>query len=239
LARHRGRGELNRQPLGGVIGDEVYMLSEDHLVRRIIQGVETIAKIFNLKMAGQYQEALQIIDQSKEQILGMNAEMVNLLDDESLYRVLTLNGVLDLERLGSIADLFKEEGDVLKLQDQKTGNHNCYTRSLNYYLKISNNNDSSHPVELSQKIDEMIQLLGDYDLPDATLFDLFCYYENNGDYGNANNILDILATRPEVQSDVRSEMISFYRRLLEIDPKELTAGGMSLKQIKSKLKNIE
>lgn len=215
------------------------MLSDDYLIRMIRQGVAVLARIVGLKKAGDYQEALQEVDQSLEQILGLDVELIRSLDDESLYRILTKNEQLDLERLGFLADLFKEEGDILNLQDQKPGSNNCYIRSLNYYLMMSINQDPSHPIELSQKIKEIIQILGDYDLPNETLFDLFCYFENIGEYANADNILAKLATRPEVKSDVKSEMSSFYHRLLEINQKELTAGGLILQQIISKLKGIE
>jgi hypothetical protein len=86
------------------------MLSQDYLIRIIRQATAVIAKIIGLKEAGQYQEALQVIDQTMEQAWGMNADMVNLLDDESLYKVLTINEVLDLDRLGIIAELFTEKG---------------------------------------------------------------------------------------------------------------------------------
>ena len=95
------------------------MLSDDYLIRMIRQGVAVLARIVGLKKAGDYQEALQEVDQSLEQILGLDVELIRSLDDESLYRILTKNEQLDLERLGFLADLFKEEGDILNLQDQK------------------------------------------------------------------------------------------------------------------------
>jgi hypothetical protein len=215
------------------------MFSDDYLIRMIRQGTAVLARIIGLKKAGDYQEALQEVDQSLEQILGLDVELIRLLDDESLYRILTKNEQLDLDQLGLLADLFKEEGDILDLQDQKPESNNCYIRSLNYYLMMSINQDPSHPIELSQKIKEIILILGDCDLPNETLFNLFSYFENIGEYANADNILTKLATRSEVKSDVRSEMSSFYHRLLEMNPEGLEAGGLSLQQIKSKLKDIE
>jgi tetratricopeptide (TPR) repeat protein len=214
------------------------MLSEDYLIRMIRQAAAVMAKIIGLKNAGQFLEALQVIDQGLEQTLGMNIDLVNLLDDESLYRVLTTNELLDLERLGIIADLFKEEGDILNLQKQKPESDSCYIRSLNYYLIMSNDKNPLHPNELSHKIEELIQKLANFNLPDKTLFDLFCYYENEGEYAKADDILARLATRSNVNADVRNERISFYKRLLKKSPKELSAGGMKIKQIQDKLKGL-
>jgi hypothetical protein len=214
------------------------MLSEDYLVRQIMQFVSVIAKIMGLKMGGQYQVALEVIDQSLGELLGISAELANLLDDESLYKALTINEVIDLERLGMIAELFKEKGDILNFQKQIMESDNCYLRSLNGYLLISSNKDSSQPNELSQKIDELILKLVNYDLPEKTILDLFCYYENEGKYEKAENILSLLVNHPKANADIRSEMKSFYQRLLLKSQKELSTGGMEKNRIRLILKDM-
>lgn len=123
------------------------MFSEDYIIRMVRQATAVLASIIGLKSAGQYQEALQDIDQALEQLLGMDPKLIRLLDDESLYKILTKNNVLDLEKLGFLADLFKEEGDIKKLQNQNDECINCYIRSLNYYLMISINSETSRSIE--------------------------------------------------------------------------------------------
>lgn len=214
------------------------MLSEDYLVRKFMQAAAVIAKIIGLKMGGQYQEALEVIDQTLGQLLGINADLAILLDDESLYKILTINEEIDLERLGIIAELFKEKGDILNLQKQKPESDNYYVRSLNYYLMMSSNKDPSQPYELSQKINELILTLVNYNLPEKTILDIFCYYENEGEYAKAENILAKLVNHPKLNVDLRSEMTSFYQRLLLKNQKELSAGGMNKKQIRLKLKDM-
>jgi hypothetical protein len=169
----------------------------------------------------------------------MDAEMIQFLDDESLFIILMKNEVLDLEKLGFIADLFKEEGDILKLQNQNNESINCYVRSLNYYLMISSNSETSRPIELSQKIDELLEKLDTYYFEEKTLLDLFCYYENAKEFAKADNMLSKLATRNDSKANVVNEMKSFYKRLIEKSPKELAAGGMSWTQIRNKLKELE
>ena len=215
------------------------MFSEDYLIRMIGQATAVFARIIGLKSAGQYQEALQVIDQTLEQLLGMDAETIKLLDDESLFIILMKNEALDLEKLGFIADLFKEEGDIQKLQDQNNESINCYIRSLNYYLMISSNSETSRPNELSRKIDELIQKLDTYTFEEKTLLNLFCYYENLGEFAKADHILSKLAARNDAKVNVVDEMKSFYQRLIEKSPKELAAGGMSRTQIRNKLKELE
>jgi hypothetical protein len=214
------------------------MLSEDYLVRQIMQFVSVIAKVAGLKMSGQYQVALEVIDQSLGELLGINADMANLLDDESLYKALTINKVLDLERLRIVAELFKEKGDILNLQKHKLESNNSYLRSLNYYLLINSNKQPSQSYDLTQKINELILKLVNYDLPEKTILDLFCFYENEGEYAKAENILTILINRPKGSIVLRDEMILFYQRLLLKSQKELSTGGMNKKQIRIKLKEM-
>jgi hypothetical protein len=214
------------------------MLSEDYFVRQIMQFVSVIAKVAGLKMSGQYQVALEVIDQSLGELLGINADMANLLDDESLYKSLTINKVIDLERLRIVAELFKEKGDILNLQKHKLESNNSYLRSLNYYLLINSNKQPSQSYDLTQKINELILKLVNYDLPEKTILDLFCFYENEGEYAKAENILTILINRPKGKIVLREEMISFYQRLLLKSQKELSAGGMNKKQIRIKLKDL-
>jgi hypothetical protein len=204
----------------------------------IRQAAAVLARIIGLKKAGDYQEAFQEINQTLEQLLGMDIEVIKIMDDESIYRILTKNEQIDFERLGFIADLFKEEGDILLLQNQKQQSDNYYLSSLNYFLKISLNSEASRKKELSAKMEEIIKELGNYDYPNRTLIDLFCYFENNEEYAKAEKCIAKLATHPELNVNIRSELFSFYKRLLELEPKVLIANGMSRKQIKNKLKEL-
>ena len=94
-------------------------------------------------------------------------------------------------------------------------------------------------LELSQKIDELLQKLDTYYFEEKTLLNLFCYYENAGEFAKADNMLSRLAARNDSKANVVDEMKSFYKRLIEKSPKELAAGGMSRAQIRNKLKELE
>jgi len=214
------------------------MFSEDYIIRMIRQAIGVLARIIGLKSAGQYQEALRDIDQALELVLGMDANIIRLLDDESLYKILTKNEGLDLEKLELLADLFKEEGDIQKLRGQNIESINCYFRSLNYYLMISINSENSHPMDISQKINELLQKLEPHDFSGTTLLNLFCNYENAGEFAKAEAMLSRLAARNHSEVNVVDEMESFYKRLLEKSLQKLAASGMSRSQILIKLNEL-
>jgi hypothetical protein len=215
------------------------MFSDDYLLRIIRQATAVFAKIIGLKSGGKYQEALQVIDQTLEQLVGIDAEMIRLLNDESLYILLTKNEIIDLEKLGFIADLFMEEGDIHKLRNQNSESINCYMRSLTYYLVISINSETSRSIELSRKIDDLLENLDTNSLEEQTLLNLYTHWENSMEFAKADAVLNTLATRDGFTAVIKDEMKSFYTRLLEKSPKELEMGGMNRTQIRNKLKELE
>jgi len=214
-------------------------LAEDYIVRMIRQFTGVLARIIGLKSAGQYQEALKETDQTLELFFGIDAELIKSLDDESLYAILMKNEALDVEKPGYIAYLFKEAGDIYKLQNQKFESINCYVHALHFSLKMSNLSETSLPSDISQMIDELIQKLDTNNLEVNTLWDLFCHYENEKEFAKADQMLSRLAARIDSKANAVDEMKSFYKRLLELSDKELATGGMSQAGIQQKLKELE
>lgn len=214
-------------------------MAEDYIVRMIRQFTGVLARIIGLKSAGQYQEALKETDQTLELFFGIDAELIKSLDDESLYAILMKNEALDVEKPGYIAYLFKEAGDIYKLQNQKFESINCYVHALHFSLKMSNLSETSLPSDISQMIDELIQKLDTNNLEVNTLWDLFCHYENEKEFAKADQMLSRLAARIDSKANAVDEMKSFYKRLLELSDKELATGGMSQAGIQQKLKELE
>jgi len=215
------------------------MFSEDYLLRIIRQATDVVARIIGLRISGDYRDAFQEIDQNLEQLFGLDPKLIRLLDDESLYRNLSANEQLNLERLGFIADLFREEGELFQLQRKIPESESAFVRSLSFYLIMDGNIDPSHPLEVSQKINEIIQKIDINILPDKTLFELFCHFENEEKYADADGMLNILCARPGANADAVREMKSFYSRLLEKASTELSAHGMSRAAIQDKLQELE
>lgn len=215
------------------------MFSEDYVLRMIRQATAVFAKLMGLKNSGQNQEALQVIDQTLEQLLDLDKETIDLLDDTSLYLLLTKNDALDLEKLQFVADLFMEKGNIQRQIKLTNESINCYLRALNYYLVICINIEPPCPLKLTQRIDELILNLISVDFEEQTLLDLFWYYENTNEYAKADDMLSKVAAKNQATAFIIDERESFYKRLLRKSPEELTRGGLSRAQIQTKLKELE
>jgi tetratricopeptide (TPR) repeat protein len=215
------------------------MLTEDYVMRMLNQALAVLLKIAGFKQAGQYKQAQQAIDQELEELLGLKADLVWRLDDEAMLRALTINDQLDVVRLEIISDLFREQGEITAAQGRVDESRECFRRALMGYLEVGLASESKESnVPLNQKIDGLLQTLGQTYLSDDTVWALFCYADQNGDFNEAERALADLAARPGVLADLQPEIIAFYERLLALPPDELSHRSLDRVQLEQKLASV-
>jgi len=216
------------------------MFSEDYIMRMISQAVSALLHITRLKQARQYQQAQQAIDQSLEQLTGLRADLLKQLDDEVIFRMLTLQDKLDVERVVMIAELFKVEGDILADQKQLAESQQSYLRALSFFLEAGLTDQKVSPsLELTQKVESLASQPVILLIPDDIQWSLFNYYELSTNYARADAALTELANRPGVYADLQPEMIAFYQRLLALPPGELARTHIDREQIQMKLDRVK
>ena len=154
------------------------MLTEDYVMRMINQALAVLLRLVGLKQAGQYTQAHQEIDQALELLLGVRADLARQLDDQGLLALLTLGGELDLARAAVVADLFKEEGDLLTAQNQPGKSRLAYLRALSLYLEIALRDLDNLGADLINKIEGLYVTLKKSPLPVETQLALLDYYED-------------------------------------------------------------
>jgi hypothetical protein len=175
------------------------LLSEDYIMRMISQAVVVIMAALGLKRNGQYNEALQTFDQAIESLLGLDAHLVNQLDDSSLIDMLTFQGRVDAGRMQVLADIFLEEAELYTLQGANESSHLAELRSLRLYLEAALASEGSPEPETLQKIESLRTKLPAATLPEITRLALLDYLERL-----LSEKDDILAaaglSRPDVQN---------------------------------------
>ena len=217
------------------------MLTEDYLIRMINLAISALLRIVGLKKAGDFQEARLLIDITFEQMLGLRASVAKNLDDGRLYYLLTRNNRLDTRRLALIAELFWHEGEIAAAQNREQESREAYTRALRYNLEVlfSATDDTNLQDEVRPKIELLTQSVDVASLGAETLWPLAGYYEDSGAYALAENILLLLAGRPELQNEIRPELVAFYGRLLEKPEQALESGGVNHAQVRERLKRLQ
>jgi hypothetical protein len=219
------------------------MLTEDYIIRMINLAIAALLQIVGLKKKGDHETALQVIDMTFEQLLGLRASMAKNLEDDRLYFLLTRDEMLDTQRLGLVAELFQHEGDIYAAQGREEESRADYSRALRYYLEVLFNEpdtgeSDAGTLDIKQRVDALAGALDLTALGSDTLWPLAGYYEETGAYARAEALLLILAERPEIRAEMLPEVIAFYQRLAAQPEAKLSAGGISPDHVRERLKNF-
>jgi hypothetical protein len=191
----------------------VELFSEDFILRMIRLATAALAQIMGLKKGGQYPEALQAIDQALEEVLGLKADLIRAMDDESLLSALTQQDRLDTDRILILADLFYEEADILSRQGNSTSSQSSALRALNFYLDVVLEWGPERIAKKFVKIEELVATLGEQNLPPQTFYRLYFYYEQVGEISIARRMLEMLKRYPDWQEVALQEEAELDRRL--------------------------
>ena len=205
-------------------------LSEDTLLRMLVAAIaETIARLAMLRTAGKFEQALEVIDQNLEELLGLKANLVRQLDDAKIVEMLTNNDFLDVASLYHVAEIFRQEGEIRTVMGQTAQAQNCQVRALNLYLEVcfAVNNDF---LEADERVDELFDALGD-NTPEDTLFSTFDYYEQVGAFDRAEISINRMLQATRDNPDILAEKRAFYERMLAESDEELEAGGLDRETI--------
>jgi tetratricopeptide (TPR) repeat protein len=214
------------------------MLTEDYFMRMINQAIYVLKKIMGLKTTGHNKEALAEIEQLIELLVGMKASTLKLVDDQNIIDALSAQGEVDPDRLYVVAELYREEGEVLEALDRREEALLSSLRALNFYLEVSLRGGGELFPPPDEHIAALQEKLGGFELPAATLYPLFCYFEEQGRYIKAEQTLERLADDPEIEAETRREQTAFYQRLLEKPDEALEKANLSRQQVQAKLEAI-
>ncbi len=152
------------------------MLTEDYLMRMINQAIAALLKATGLKKSGKYEEALQALDQAFEQLSGLPANVLKQLDDASLLTALSPQGQVDVGRLAVLADLFKEEGEILDLLGRSAAATASAERALRLILEAVLAAGTDPSPENAGKIEALYSRLKGRALPVETRLALYDHY---------------------------------------------------------------
>ena len=136
-----------------------------------------LAQIIYHKEIHDYQGALSLIDESFKQTVGAGSGFIHAISEETLLAMLTLLGILDIEKALIIAKLLKAEGDIYEDQGNTDEAYASYLKSLNLFLEILLRDDNLHDLHVSPEIEDLLGKLEAYELPLTTrrlLFQLYC-----------------------------------------------------------------
>jgi hypothetical protein len=153
------------------------MFTEDYLMRILNQALAILMTAIGLKKSGKYSDALQAVQQAIEQVTTLPANVIDQMEDSSLLDMLVAQGQLDTSRLGILADLYQEQGEIYVLLGQPAQGSVAFARALRFVLEAA----LSGTVNLSDgnigRVELLTRQLRGYSLPVDTLLALSDYYQ--------------------------------------------------------------
>jgi tetratricopeptide (TPR) repeat protein len=153
------------------------MLQNDYILRVAEDVDRALAQIIYQQDMRDYQGALSLIDEVLKQSVGIGADFIHAISEETLLAMLTLLGVLDVEKALLMAKLLKAEGDIYEKQGNLDAAYENYLISLNLLLEIVLRDDHLHDLHVSPEVEDLLGKLDAYELPPTTRHLLLRYYE--------------------------------------------------------------
>ncbi|TMD99619.1 MAG: hypothetical protein E6I80_27820 [Chloroflexi bacterium] len=152
------------------------MTQKDYILRIAEVVGRALAQIIYHKEIQDYQGALSLIDELFKQTVGAGSGFLHAISEETLLAMLTLLGVLNVEKALLIATLLKAEGDIYEDQGNPETAYDSYLKSLNLFLEILLCDDNLHDLRVSSEVEDLLGKLEAYELPPNTKRLLFQLY---------------------------------------------------------------
>src|SRR5437763_16683799 len=155
------------------------MTQKDYILRVAEDVGRALAQIIYHKEIHDYQGALSLIDGLFKQVVGAGSGFIHAISEETLLAMLTLLGILNLEKALLIATLLKAEGDIYEDQGNSDEAYYSYLKSLNLFLEILLRDDNLHDLRCSAQVEDLLGKLEAYDLPLNTRRLLSNFFRND------------------------------------------------------------
>jgi tetratricopeptide (TPR) repeat protein len=153
------------------------MTQKDYILRIAENVGRALAQIIYDKEIQDYQGALSLIDELCKQTVGAGSGFIHAISEETLLAMLTLLGILNVEKALLIATLLKAEGDIYEEQGNPDAAYESYLKALNLFLEILLRDDHLHDLRVSPQVEDILGKLEAYELPLDTRHLLSQYYE--------------------------------------------------------------
>ncbi|WP_163192989.1 DUF6483 family protein [Clostridium thermarum] len=200
---------------------------------------EILNKILETNRKMDYEESEKIINQAFKKLLGINSELVMKLPLDDVINFIGAYESAEVFKLIILAQLLEAQGELHNLKGISTLWISTSQRVLQVYLRAYHL-DEEKTIELSSgNIEDNIEIVSQYELPEDLAIDLMNYYESCGKFGKAEDILYDLIDANDSNDKVITLGLEFYHRLLKKPEDELEEGNLSLDEVQDGLSELQ
>ena len=178
------------------------------------------------KNIGNYEYALDEIEQAYNSLLNSNGSAIKQLDAAAIIKANAANST----NITAIASLLFEEADILeRVNGINAVSAEYYQKAFLLFLAIKTE-------QYADELEEIVLKMEPYEIRDETKRHLMIYFEEKGLYGKAEDCLFELIQNN--YSNIVNEGKAFYTRLLEKDDSALEQGNLPRIEIVESLSQL-
>jgi hypothetical protein len=200
------------------------MIRRDYILRMVAEMAQVLARVISLTSRQEYEQALKEINLALRQLRddnGSSDRELSLADWIALCRKheQAASGLMI-----AVADLLKEQGDVLVAQDKPDGSARSRALALGLFLEALLNGETFVTAELLAKVEELFAQVRAM-LSDPEVWRrLVSYFEARGRFGQAEDTL--FAWLAAGDPAAMTAGLAFYQRLSDQEDDALERGDL-------------
>ncbi len=217
------------------------MYRRDYIMRQIEFMVEVMQQLSGLAAEKRHQAARTVIDESLEELFGLNGTLVTRLFGREPLSQLTFGEEADLSqaKLIAAAALLQEAGDIQMEQGAEDESFPSYASALELLLTALLNHDGAPLPEYAPDVAELTAVLDPFHLPDHLNQLRLRYYHKAGQYDEAENVLfEMLEESPEDEAIIKMG-ITFYQLILKESDAQLEARNLPRDEAEASLAELQ
>ena len=220
------------------------MMQRDYILRLIEQLGQVWAILYTLVTKGQFAEALLVIDQALQRLVGFSLAEAEALSADDLIALLRLGssrleGSIIADQLTVLASLLREAADVYAVQGDPDRADNQRLKALHIFLAALTGKGSPSSPQVAEAVEPLLEQLSEYELPARVKDLLWQHFERVGQFAKAEDWLFELLEDDQAEPDTILRGIAFFERLLERSDAELLQGDLPREEVLAGLAHIQ
>ncbi|MCU7492091.1 MAG: DUF6483 family protein [Bacteroidota bacterium] len=214
------------------------MFERDYILRLIEQLTQVLSKILFSKGAKNLDEAKELIRQAYPNMLGLDPDLIRSMSDVEIINFLKITGSTQYERCLMIAELLKEEAAIDEMIHGEGNEESVlvYFDSLSLFLEALINKDELMTDRFVKDTESVLERVSGFQIPPEIAEKLIRYYEIQGRFADAEDVLFELTETGEPGYLQKAE--KFYLRLMEKPEEELRKGNLPKEEVLEGLNRV-
>lgn len=220
------------------------MMQRDYILRLIEQLGQVWAILYTLVSKGQIAEALLVIDQALQRLVGFSLAEAEALSADDLIALIRLSGSrleesIVADQLTVLASLLREAADAYAIQGDPDRADNQRLKALHLFLAALTGNGSPSSPQVAEAVEPLLEQLSEYELPARVKDLLWQHFERVGQFAKAEDWLFELLEDDQAEPDTVERGIAFFERLLERSDAELVQGDLPRDEVLAGLAQLQ